>query len=251
MLDFNSIIFWAITGLSFLSGCHHTPAHDPRQIVAVHTPGPPQLNGQLDEGIWQKTPAYPLGLSQDLTGQGQRLQEGGWVKFLWDADHLYLGMYFEDRAIIATGREDHLFHFEMGDTCEIFLKPATANHYWEMYATPTGKKTCLFFAQPRKQGGRPTLIKEIDWQAAAKFIGTLNQNEDTDQGWTMEIALPMKNFIHPGEFWGAGSDWRIFIARYNYWAVPPNANPEISGALPLSRTDHHLIDEYVPLKLKP
>lgn len=230
-----------IFSLSWSCGCR--PAdHDPRQMVAVHAPSPPCLDGRWNEALWQQAPSYPLGLSRDLTQQGKTLREGGWVKLAWDAEHLYLGIHFDDTAIIATGTEDHLMHFNLGDICEIFLGPEPLSYYWEMYVTPTGKKTCQFFSPPRKQGGKSTLVRDFALQ-------TKTYIDPYGGGWDAEIALPAKQFARQNEPWGTGSGWRIFIARYNYSAPPPEGQPEISGALPLSQTDHHLINEYARLKL--
>ncbi len=50
---------------------------------------------------------------------------------------------------VAEGKEDQLHHYQMGDLVELFLKPEDYTWYWELYATPIGKKTNFWFPAPR------------------------------------------------------------------------------------------------------
>ena len=71
--------------------------------------------------------------------------EGASVRFGWNAAGLYVSAELEDSCLISTNRADEQLHFETWDVLELFIKPADDFYYWEMYATPFGNKSTLFF----------------------------------------------------------------------------------------------------------
>ena len=249
-------------GVSMLCGCDSTndecscptpePATD-RAAVAVmtakYTAEPVVIDGILDEPLWQEAAIYDMQLSVDRS-KNNELEEAAQVRLAWDEKYFYVGVKFDDSDIVAEGKTDQLHHYKFGDVCELFLKPTDKTWYWELYATPRGKKTSFFFPS-QGRFGLPSCFEDIesDLQVGAQCEGTLNNWQDKDGHWTAEMAMPIKSLTAKGEKFGPGADWRILVARYNYSYYRTKMGPELSATPRLSVTNYHLIDEYAVLKL--
>jgi hypothetical protein len=87
-------------------------------------------------------PAYPFAYSTDRKGSPV---EGTSVRFAWNESGLYVSAELEDSCLVQQNRADEQLHFETGDVFELFVKPLNEPYKWEMYATPAGNKSTLFF----------------------------------------------------------------------------------------------------------
>ncbi len=215
---------------------------------AVYTDKPVKIDGKLDDQIWQTAPSYPLYLSKDKADAGETLKEGGCVKFAWDEQYFYLAADLKDSDIIAQGDKDQMHHYRYGDVCELFLKPAEQPYYWELYVTPAGKKTSFFF--PSKAALKNPEIFEnysCGLKVAAKINGTLNSSQDTDIGWTAEMAVPIKDLEAKGYKFGPSQKWTVLVGRYNYFGGLDTK--ELSMTPQLSKTSYHLTEEFAKLQL--
>lgn len=205
------------------------------------------IDGKLDDEVWQQAPFYPLFLSKDNIDSGQVLQEAGHVKFAWDDEYFYLAADFKDSDIIARGAEDQMHHYQYGDLCELFLKPVYESYYWELYVTPAGKKSSYFF--PSKDYlSQPDIFEKYSCglKVAAEIDGTLNNHQDKDNGWTAEMAMPIKDLEAYGCKFGLGQKWTVLVGRYNYSGGLDQK--ELSMTPQLSKTSYHLLDEYAALE---
>jgi hypothetical protein len=224
--------------------------HAGRTYKAVFADSPVEIDGKPDDKIWESAPSYPLFLSEQDAEKGRPLQERGHVKFAWDEEYFYLAADFEDSDVLAQGTQDQMHHYSYGDVCELFLKPAGQSYYWELYVTPAGNKSSFFFPSKGHLGLADCYSKYImDSLRVAADIkdGTLNSWQDRDNGWTAEMAVPVKAIEAYGCDFGAGADWTILAARYNYSRyLIPN---ELSMTPRLTATSYHLIDEYARLEL--
>lgn len=241
--------------LIFVSGCalnsiQKTGANSekPNVFYAFYSEQTVNVDGLLDEPIWTKAKAYPLHLSKDKTDAGEELIEAGEVRFAWDDNFFYLASTFYDSDIVAEGKEDQLHHYRYGDLCEMFLKPADENYYWELYVTPAGNKTSFFFPS-RGYLGLPSCFEDYrsDLKVAAKCNGTLNSWQDKDNSWTAEMAMPVKDLQAYGAKFSPQANWKILIGRYNYSVHLENV--ELSMTPQISQTSFHLYEQYADLKL--
>ena len=242
---------WAVCGFILAGGCATPPAskHAPRHAVlkAVYTAEAITIGGSLQEAVWSTAPAYALGRAYEDIAQGKELAEAGAVQLVWNDTHLYVAVRFDDSDIIAQGKEDELHHYGLGDVAELFLKPEEQTWYWELYATPAGKKSTLWFPG-RGHLGLPSAIQyESGLEVAAENEGTVNHWEDRDSAWTAEMAVPIADLTARGEAFAPGSKWRILMARYNYSRYLPRY--ELSMCPPLPRADYHFHEEYGILEL--
>ena len=209
-------------------------------VQAEYTANQVRIDGRLDDAVWQRAAVYRMNLSADKEKAGSRPEEGGQVQFAWDKEYFYLAATFEDSDIVAKGDKDQLHHYQLGDVCELFLKPGDKIWYWELYVTPGSKKTTFWF--PSGPGSLEDYKSGL--AVAAENSGTLNDRTDKDTRWTAEMAMPVKDLCARGEAFGPGSDWRVFVGRYNYSNYLQSGEIELSMTPQLSATNYHLINEY-------
>jgi hypothetical protein len=220
----------------------------PGIIVARYTDIPVVMNGILDDPAWKKADVYLLSLSKDQEMLNKKLQEGGEVMVCWDKKNLYVGVKFYDSDIVTEVTGDQEMAFAKGDTLEVFLKPKKNTCYWELYATPNGKKTTFWF--PSRGRRLESCYRDyVDGlQVAAQVKGTLNDMTDKDEYWTAEMKIPLKDLTSHGDVFGPGAEWSILVARYNYGINLSDA--ELTSCPQLPVTNFHLYESYATLKIE-
>jgi len=244
-----AVVAGLVGGVALLSGCAHfgKAGKAPAVMTARYTATPIKVDGVLDDAAWASAAVYPLHFSVAELADGNQFTEPGEVRLAWDDQFMYVAVRYTDSDVVAEGQEDQLHHYLMGDVAELFLKPADKTWYWEMYVTPAGRKTTLWFAGRGYLGLKSSEANPGGLLVAAQVQGTLNRWEDKDQSWTGEMAVPVKDLTARGETFGVGSAWSILVARYNYsrylsWK-------ELSMTPQLSKTSYHLLEEYAVLNL--
>ena len=214
------------------------------------------LDGKLDEPAWAKAKSYSMKaprFGRDMPPKFKASRdaepfEGAEVKYLYTKDTLYIGVKLQDSDVIQLGIEDQNHFYQQGDVVEVFLKPEAATPYWEIYGTPNNLKTTFCFSTRS--------CARLNWgdlnpafNAAATVQGTLNKSDDTDSGWTIELAFPFKMLEeHGGVPFANATPWTCLVARYNY----NNANTgfQNSSVPMLPQANYHLIEYYATLKLE-
>lgn len=188
-------------------------------------------NFNLTDGInnptWKNIPKYELmKLIWANSDIHCRVSETGFVKYLYDEQYLYILADFIDSDIIQNGKKDGDHLYLHGDLLEIFIKPANADYYWEIYGSPNGLTTRFFFAG-KGVVGVPSSFEHIDtgMKVFCQLDGTLNNPDDRDKGYKMLLAIPIselnrphatKNYPGKTVAFAPGEDWRLQSARYNY-----------------------------------
>lgn len=217
-------------------------------VVATYTAKSIKINGRMDNGAWVDTPAYSLQLPSKSLNPDNTIQEQGAVKLLWDDNYLYVGAQLEDSDVMNEGTEDQTHLYKTGDLIEVFLKPSGENYYWEVYGTPNNKKSWFFFPS-RGRIIFPACANYLppDFNVAATIAGTLNNWRERDTGWTIEMAIPIKELTVYGAKFDNSCNWTVLIARYNYSAYLEKT--ELSSYPQLSAVNFHLYEEYARLKL--
>jgi hypothetical protein len=220
----------------------------PRDLSAAHATAPVVVDGRLDDAVWANAPVYEMGLCADRLAGGDTPPEGGRVRFAWDADFLYLAVELSDSDVVAEGLGDGEHHYLSGDVAELFLWPEPQSWYWELYATPHNRQSSFFYPSPGRMV-TSTFTDHLRLQVAATAQGTLNDWSDRDQGWTAEMAVPVKELTRRGEAWGPEASWRVLVGRYNYSVHLPKA--ELTCLPQPSRTCFHTRAGYARLRLLP
>lgn len=193
-----------------------------------------------DKQFWLQEPGYNLMKSLDSGGVPR---EGATVRFAWSEAGLYVHADLYDSFVVASNPHDEQLHYKTGDVFELFLKPLNEDYYWEMYATPFGNKSTLFF--PRERDG---MLVE-NFLRDHEFRGLRVDSEIKGEGWSADMFVPAAQMTALGAAWDAGAEWTVLCGRYNY-----NNNeltePELSMWPPVSITNYHLTEEYARLDFK-
>jgi hypothetical protein len=227
----------------------------PPHCQVVKTSGAVVIDGALDEAAWANAPAVELGQINLLAGHQPctryaarfDVYETAKVRFLYDDKYLYVGWEAVDRDIIAHTREDQAMLCNDCDTLELFIKQGNANCYWELYVNPWGSKSTFFMPSG---GCRTSDIFAKDklmngYHTAAMVQGTINDQSDSDIGWTAEMAVPLSEFAKRGVTFTPGTPWTILLGRYNYskdfrvW--------QLSSYPCLPIPNFHLLEGYAPV----
>ena len=148
---------------------------------------------------------------------------------------------FEDSVLISKDQRDEVLHYQFSDVFELFLKPDDEPYYWEMYATPFGNKSTLFFPSDREG-------KELvnDFLLGHPFRGLEVSSQKSSKGWNAQMWVPVEQLTALGAAWGTDAAWRVFCGRYNYNSDDLD-NPELSMTPIVSTTNYHLTEEYAYL----
>jgi hypothetical protein len=197
------------------------------------------LNGDMTP--IEQAESYGFAYSLDRNGLPA---EGASVRFGWSESGLHVFAELEDSFIVAQNTCDEQLHYEYGDVFELFVKPLAQPYKWEMYATPLGNKSTLFFPN------WPTALTPCECMNNHRFRGLEVSVDETSMGWNAHMFVPATQLTALGAGWGDDTKWTVFCGRYNYNSEDL-ADPEFSMAPALSTTNYHLTDEYARLSLLP
>ena len=190
----------------------------PKQYSCQRTTTPIHVDGILNEAAWQKAPWTNAFV--DITGTDRpapRFQTR--VKMLWDDNYFYIAAELEEPHVWATLTEHDSVIFHDNDF-EVFLNPTgDARNYFEFEINALNTGWDLFLSKPYLKGGKADNSWEIPGlQTAVHIDGTLNNPEDSDKGWTIEIAFPWAAFKERSGSGRpfAGDQWRVNFSRVEW-----------------------------------
>lgn len=233
------------------------------------------VDGKLDELAWQRAPRSSR-FRDLITGDSTMYDTR--VSVLWDQDFLYVGYWIEEPDLQATLTERDAPIYTNNDV-ELFI--AGKNAYYEFEVNSYNTIYEVFFiweseyesagfnemaAFDRTQPGVRTFkgvgyknhprghrIGYWNWdfeglQHAVYLSGTINDDSDQDQGWTVELAIPwsgMKALVMGSNYRLPPENqdvWRMDFSRFNqYKDTPPSDD---SGGWAWS--PHGVWDSHVP-----
>ncbi|MDQ3266463.1 MAG: carbohydrate-binding family 9-like protein [Myxococcota bacterium] len=195
---------------------------------------PPRIDGVLDDAAWAAAPEVVLVGSFD----GRQPSLSTRARLTWDEAHLYVAFDSEDPDVWGTfrQRDDPIYTQE---AVEIFLDAdGDGRTYNELQVSPHNVLFDAYFAERRKD-----LEKGVLWSSGAvsavEVRGSLDDDGDHDQGWTVELKIPYANLasvprIPPVK----GDRW-----RFNLYRLEAHQRKQVEGMAfsPLHIGDfHHL-----------
>ncbi len=213
----------------------------PKSYVCYLTNDSIKIDGNINEIVWQK--AEWTDLFQDIEGDIKPKPEFETkVKMLWDNKYLYFAVEIEEPNIWATltKRESVIFY---DNDFEIFIDPDGDNHnYYEYEINAFGTEWDLLLTRPYRDGVKPLNEWNITGiKSAVKIYGTINNSDDIDSCWTIEIAMPWKAIslnkkspFHPKN----SEQWRMNFSRVEWQTdivegkYVKRKNPETNKNLP-------------------
>jgi hypothetical protein len=191
----------------------------PKGYVAYRTVGLISIDGKLEESSWQDVPwtEYFADIEGDAKPQPPLRTR---AKMLWDDEYFYIGAELEDPNVWATLTNRDSVIFQDNDF-EVFIDPNGDNHeYYEFEMNALNTVWDLFLKKPYKDGGPALNEWDITGLKTAVHVrGTLNDPNDADQGWSVEIAFPWKalsEYAHRPAPPHHGDQWRVNFSRVEW-----------------------------------
>ena len=172
-----------------------------------------EIDGLMKESSWEK--AEEIKFSYSVNEKEKAKGENTYARLLWDKENLYVFFKCKDKNIWAEYKErDSKVYLD--DCVEIFISPDSekVHTYFNLEIN-----ACGFFLDHAR------IVDERHWRVLVKWNadmklghiirGTLNDNADTDQYWTMEASIPFKNFARVSYGPKPGDTWRLNLNRIN------------------------------------
>jgi len=204
-------------GCFFLSFAFGLATSAQRHYVCYYTAERPVIDGVANEAVWQQAPWTEDFM--DIEGEARpqpplRTR----VKMLWDSANLYIYAELQEPDLWGTLHQHDTIIYDDNDF-EVFINPDNSTHrYFELEINTLGTVMDLFMAKPYRNGGKALLSWDTQGlQSAVQTNGTINHPGDVDQGWSVEMAIPLKSL----SFWGDGqvrdsTQWRINFSRVEW-----------------------------------
>ena len=190
----------------------------PKGYVVQHTTQPLRLDGKLAESDWQKA-AWTTDFV-DIEGAAKPLPTYQTrVKMLWNDSTLFVDATLQEPHLWATQTHHDDIIYKDNDF-EIFIDPDNNTHqYFEIEVNALNKIFDLYLPKPYRNQGDALISWDVaGLQSGVAIDGTLNQPQDQDRSWTVEMAIPLRAvrmgfpFQPPTE----GTLWRLNFSRVEW-----------------------------------
>lgn len=174
------------------------------------------IDGILNEEYWQSTKWTNDFV--DIEGDLQPLPlYRTRAKMLWDDNFLYIAAELTEPHIWARLKQRDTVIFYDNDF-EVFIDPDGDTHeYMEFEMNAYNTLWDLLLTKPYRDNDRVADAWNINGiKTAVGIHGTLNDPNDTDDKWVVELAFPLDVLTEFGDAPSDGSQWRINFSRVNW-----------------------------------
>lgn len=251
----------------------------PQDRIARYTAhralAPLTIDGRLDEESWRLAPRSPR--YTDLI-KGRPTIHDTRAAVLWDDQYLYVGVWVEEPLVRAALTERDAPIYTDNDI-EVFIAGQDAYYEFEINALGTIYEVFFIWDEAYERAGysripefakaaakvepfngvgmtdHPRGMRTGYWnwdlpglKTAVHVDGTLNNDEDRDRGWTVELAFPWQGLkrlampdnrsLPPRD----GDVWRIDFSRFNQYREAAPADDPGGWAW----SPHGVWDSHVP-----
>ncbi|MCP4290626.1 MAG: carbohydrate-binding family 9-like protein [bacterium] len=191
----------------------------PRHYICQRTTSDITIDGNLQDSAWKEAPWTEEFL--DIQGPRHPVpRHKTTVKMLWDDQYLYIAAHMLEPHVQATLTERDAVIYHDNDF-EVFIDPDGDNHlYYELEINALETVWDLLLIKPYRDGAPAVNAWDIQGlQSAVHVNGTLNNPNDKDQGWDLEIAIPFEVLAQcagrpsPPE---SGHIWRMNFSRVQW-----------------------------------
>lgn len=208
---------------------------------AVKTDAEIEIDGELDEEAWASAGTIARLVNPSSGGVAQPAAS---AKLLWDETNLYIGFDVTDDFLKSEYEEadDHLWE---QDCVEVMIDPdGDGRNYFEMQVSPNG----IVFDTRYEAARDPRPFGHLDWNselnAAVSVRGEVN-DDDEDEGYTVEMAIPWAAFAHgetPATPPTTNASWRMNLFVMD---TRPGEEPQrmVAWSAP-RRPDFHTLDRF-------
>ena len=189
----------------------------PKKYIAYHTKDTIKIDGLDADLAWNKIKWSDPFI--DIEGLVKPTYETK-IKLIWDDTYFYILAKIQEPHVWADIEEDDVIIFHNNDF-EVFIDPDGDSHnYYELEINALNSIWDLFLTKPYREIDNVVLN---DWNAtglkkAISIDGTLNNPNDVDSGWMLEMAIPWdvfkksyhENVIPENQY------WRVNFSRVNW-----------------------------------
>ncbi|OXA98749.1 carbohydrate-binding family 9-like protein [Flavobacterium oncorhynchi] len=189
----------------------------PKTYVAAKTTKPIVIDGDESDASWSK--ANWTDLFEDIEN-GVKPKYATKVKMLWDETNFYILAKMEEPHVWANLKQRDTIIFYNNDF-EVFVDPDSDTfNYYELEINALNTAWDLFLTKPYRESD---IVVANDWnipglKSAVKVNGTLNNPNDTDEGWVLEMAIPWAAYKTTFFDQNVPADkfWRVNFSRVNW-----------------------------------
>lgn len=206
------LALFAVPAAAFAQPSASAASPPPLPSYDVHRASAPiVVDGLANEAAWNAASA-PIAL-QFLWDQQTGPRQETAARLLWDDEYLYVFYDAVDVDITAAfeNRDDPVYR---DDALEIFVNPRP-NQLGIYYGLEINAKGVMYDYLLHDS---TMFFKRYDMtglKIAPAYRGTLNERGDTDQGWTLEIAIPWANFEELSRRPQVGAVWSANLNRWD------------------------------------
>lgn len=189
----------------------------PSTYIAYHTSESIVIDGDSSDDSWQKAAWTEVFI--DIEGV-KKAKYKTQAKMLWDDTYFYILAKLEEPHVWADIKKHDAIIFHNNDF-EVFVDPDGDSHsYYELEINALNTTWDLFISKPYRELNNVVLN---DWEinglkSAIKVDGTLNNPNDIDKGWVVEMAIPwsvyktsyFQDIVPKDKF------WRVNFSRVNW-----------------------------------
>lgn len=192
----------------------------PFHAVIPKIDSPITIDATFDEPAWKL--ATPENVFYDIETGKPVLTDITSVRMLYDDTYLYMAWECLDEDILATYTEKdaHLWDEEV---LEFFVAPhEDISRYFELQWNPLATTFDAIINNTLDDEMRSIRFSgDHDWTAegmkhAVHVDGTVQQSDDTDRGWRVEVAIPFAAL--ESSVPESGDTWRANLYRYSRWS---------------------------------
>lgn len=190
----------------------------PYQVV--YAKETPVIDGKLDDPVW--TQAETLRTFYEFMKTGAKLPDIARAMMAWDARNLYFAITIKDKDIFVTEKERDAIICR-ADVAELFVKlPVKTRYEFELYEFEFNPWEAIWDIHYVGYGGGSatprfgtTYNPAIVCKATHK--GTINNWNDIDEGYTIEVSIPLSAFSHAApDGVKAGDLWKFNVSGYDF-----------------------------------
>lgn len=206
---------------------HPAIKFNPKHYVCYQAKSALTIDGNLNEPSWEQAPWTDY--FQDIEGDKKpspRFKTR--AKMLWDDKYLYVAAEMEEPHIWAklTERDCVIYH---DNDFEVFIDPDGDTHgYYEFEMNAFNTVWDLLLVRPYRD--HTAVLDHFNFnglKTAVNIHGSLNNADDIDKKWTVEIAFPLDAFeFNSGNPIKDGAQWRINFSRVEWQTVVTNGKYE-------------------------
>ena len=185
--------------------------------------------------------AVPCALGQAWRAVAEPGFAPGHVRTGWRNDSLLLFAELTDRDIFNTATGINQRMWELGDTFEVFLRPAGQTAYVEFHVTPNNQRLQLRISNTKAlRRARATNVFD-EFLLAGDLFHSMTWVQPENQKWFVYVAIPTKAVCSQATL-HAGSRWNFSFSRYDH--TRSGGEPVVSSTSPHIVADFHRQQEW-------